>query len=42
MTLPHVPRLDKKGGGVDCLINKSLQYKKQHTKGFKSFEFMDV
>ena len=40
--LHHVPRLDKKGGGVGCLINKSLQSKKRHTKCFKSFEFMEV
>ena len=30
--LHHVPRPDQKGGGVRCLINKSLQSKKQHTK----------
>ena len=40
--LHHVPLPDKKGGGVDCLINKSLQSKKQHTKCFKSFECMEV
>ena len=28
--LHHVPRPDKKGGGVGCLIKKSLQPKKQH------------
>ena len=32
----HVPRPDKKGGGVGCLLKKSLQSKKQHTKCFKS------
>ena len=40
--LHHVPRPDKKGGGVGCLITKSLHSKKQHTKCFKSFEFMGV
>ena len=25
LVLHHVPRLDKKGGGVGCLINKSVQ-----------------
>ena len=38
----HVPRPDKKGSGVGCLINNSLQSKKQHTKCFNSFEFMGV
>ena len=40
--LHHVPRPAKKGGGVACLINKSLQYKKHHTNCFKSFEVMEV
>ena len=40
--LYHVPRPDKKSGGVGCLINESLQSKKQHTKSFKSFEYMEV
>ena len=40
--LHHVPRPDKKRGGVGCIMNKSLQHKKQHAKCFKSFECMDV
>ena len=40
--LNHLPRPDKKDGGVGCLINKSLQSKIQHTKCFKSFECMEV
>ena len=39
--LLHVPRDDKKGCGVRCLINKALLSKKQHTKSFKSFECME-
>ena len=38
--LHHVPRPDKKYDGGGCSINKSLQYKKQHTKSFKSFQCM--
>ena len=38
----NVHRPDNNGGVVGCLINKSLQSKKQQTKCFKSFEFMDV
>ena len=40
--LHNVPRLDKKGGGISCLVNKSSQSKKRHTKCFKFFEFMEV
>ena len=40
--LHHVPRPNKKGCGVGCLINKSLQSKKHPTKSFKSFECMEV
>ena len=40
--LHHVPRPDIKGGGVGCLIKKSLQTKKQHTNSLKYFECMEV
>ena len=40
--LHHVPCPDKKGGGVGCLISKSLQSKKKHTNSLKSCEFMGV
>ena len=34
----YAPRPDKNGGGVGCLISKSLQNKKQQKKTFESFE----
>ena len=40
--LHHVLRPNKKGGGVGCLINKSLRSEKQHTKSLKSFKRMKV
>ena len=39
--LHHVPRPDKKSGAVGCLINESLQPKKQYTKSFMSFGCME-
>ena len=35
--LHHVPRPDKKGGGVGCLIDKSLQSKKTAYQKFQVF-----
>ena len=40
--LHHVPSPDKKVAEVGCLINKSLQSKRQHTKSFKCSECMEV
>ena len=40
--LHHVPRLDKRGGGVGCLITKSLRCKNQTNKKFDTFECMEI
>ena len=40
--LQHIPRLDKRGGGVGCLITKSLRCKKQANRKFETFECMEI
>ena len=40
--LQHLPRSDKKGGGVGCIASKSLRRIKQINKKFDTFECIEI